>query len=249
MPLVATPRFSAASYRSTDVFGIADQPRDNVIVESNAAYMMGSTASARRKPQPRYVHGGGHRNKSSIPVGQNLVNEHTRPQDFTTTTHALHQYNRHSTPRPTHQFNLPQKNLSTFMSTNLGVPVPPKMPDERTGVGVRVGVREFTTRTDHAKGSREHYGGPADRGASHYVTANASQFTEPSVKLVVPPGKGGVDMTRSTGMQYIVPLGKVSDTTIESNYAATFRGMQNPDGVRPTFPDRGTFGMQVRRKW
>ena len=91
---------------------------------------------SRRKPQPRYVHGGGHRNKSTVNVGKNVVNEYSPPPEFTTTHNALYQYNQQLTPRPRHQFDLPQKNTSTFMALSHHVtPSPAGSSPRGPGVG------------------------------------------------------------------------------------------------------------------
>lgn len=61
------------------------------------------------------------------------------------------------------------------------------------------------------------------------------------VPLKVPPGKGGVDMTKSS-----IPLGRDYVPPTEAHTASMFRGTQIPEQNRMrTCPSRGTLGARV----
>ena len=127
-----------------------------------------------------------------------------------------------STPHPplappaAHKFNMPQKNTSTFMSTSLAVP-------EARGSTFEV----FATRTNHHLPHTDNYmppkAGPAN-GAAHYRTSSQMHYNTYDVQLKVPPGKGGVDMTRST-----IPLADSrcnERQAMQAHTASMFRGEQ-----------------------
>ena len=81
-------------------------------------------------------------------------------------------------------------------------------------------------------------------GVGHYATSMGTQFSEPGVALVVPPGKGGIDMTRS-----VVPLGSMNSGATPSAYptpaahtGSAYMGAQLPNGLQPRCPSRGSLG-------
>ena len=82
-------------------------------------------------------------------------------------------------------------------------------------------------------------GGSARPG--HYSTSYESHYTQPGTKLVVPPGKGGVDMTHSS-----VPLGRAAGGNLPTGVAhsaSMFTGQQVPEHARMrTCSSRGTLG-------
>lgn len=252
---VGTPRHQAvfkAKMEKTDVFGRgnADKAKRKDAIISTAHAMGRDSGSARRNPNPKFVHGGSFRNKSNVALDRNLVVDGAPPPDFSTTTNAA-QYDvtTQLSARRTHKFQLPQKNVSTYMTTamtNIAAPAPSP---QRTGpggilsVGRQRGVREFVTVTDHSQVQ-----GPSDRshalyqhpaaGSAHYKTSNNSHYLEhPELRLVVPPGKGGVDMTKST-----IPLGRDVGLPPETSHTQSmYRGhLQVP--VRATCASRGTLG-------
>ena len=75
----------------------------------------------------------------------------------------------------------------------------------------------------------------------HYNTSHASHYTDRRVPLVVPPGKGGVDMSKSN-----VPLGRDYVPPEESHTTSMFRGTQIPPHARAReCPSRGTLGARL----
>ena len=226
------------------VTGIADP-----VVVSTAVAMGQSVGSARRTVSPRFVHGGGFRNHSEVALDRNLVRDGAPSQDFSTTTHASMRYDSGAASTPRHKFHLPQKNVSTYMTTaisNVAPPSPaPRHADGPVRVGRQFGVKEFVTATDHLKVQ-----GPDDRGHPlyqttqpgliHYQTSNMGHYMEHhGHKLVVPPGKGGVDMTRST-----IPLGFDPQLAMETSHThSMFTGMQGER--RATCSSRGTLGTRL----
>jgi len=89
---------------------------------STTTLMGNATAHVTRTPQPRYVHGGGYRNTSRVALDRNLdIDGSAVPTDFTTMSHSLHSYHGDTAQKATHRFNLPQKNVSTFLNTSVTV--------------------------------------------------------------------------------------------------------------------------------
>lgn len=234
-PPMASPRHMATykqKMEATDIFGVGTwASADSQVKVSTASAMGGDTVLAQRRPHPRYVHGGGYRNTSMVSLDKNLV-EQLGPEapGFGTTTAAAGFRGPDGAPRPTHKFNMPQKNTSTFMSTSLAV----------ADGGPSVDL--FSTQTNHNLPYSDHYRSSAVGGAGHYNTSYNSHYSDTSgVRLRVPPGKGGVDMTRST-----IPLGDRDLPFTTAHSAAMYTGQQVPhtERVRPV-GSRGTLGAKV----
>jgi hypothetical protein len=222
------------------------------------------SASARLEPSPRLVHGGSFRGLSRVPLDRNAVGPNAPVPDFKTTTHAAFEQSsvvRDITGASTvgssfsassrqHRYELPQKNASTFLATSMvpGVHPPPSPinplssrargdPSARTSVGKVNGVAEFVTETDHARAQPGLYSHPPP-GYNHYVSANHQHYgvdRPSSLYRHAPPGKGGVDMTKST-----IPLGRDHYPMQPSHTHAEFLGM--PGEQRATCSSRGTLG-------
>ena len=123
---------------------------------------------------------------------------------------------RPGSPRATHRYELPQKNASTAFASSMG------------------------PRLAGPAGNR-----PQPVPPGFFTNMHRQHFTEyPGVPLVVPPGKGGVDMTGS-----VVPLGSDfhSTPTPEPHSHYAYTGAQL-DEIRHTCASRGTLGARGGRK-
>lgn len=208
VPAVGATRHGAAfksKLSRSDIFA-ASRVQGAAATESTAAAFARTTASASRRPQPRFVHGGAYRNRSQVALDRNLVASGAPALDFCTSDSVHFQWQRQNAPRPTHQFNLPHKNGSS-----LDVYMPETQRAQRNAAG-----------------------------PLHYTTSHTTQFTAyPGTTLMVPPGKGGVDMTRSS-----VPLG-VDDYPTERAHTATAFVGTGLDCTRASCPSRGTLGARL----
>lgn len=241
-----TPRYntSARGVQPTDPIGVRGvvKRRGDPPSMSAATAMGQSTQNVLRQPQPRYVHGGGYRNSSAVALDKNLMTEGMMPTDFSTMSHNVHSYNAEYAPKNKHRFDLPQKNTSTFLSTSLtvGASGPSAAPAPAAS------IRNLTTTTNH----HQAYPALLKSGSArhdHYNTSHASHYMPTdSSRLTIPPGKGGVDMTRSS-----VPLGRATGTqqAMETAHSASmFTGQQVPEHARMrTCPSRGTLGTRMGR--
>lgn len=235
-PPSASPRHMATfkqKMEATDIFGVGTwASSESQVKMSTASAMGGDTMLAQRQPNPRYVHGGGHRNTSMVSLDRNLVEQlgGDAPKFGTTTAAGLNWPD--GAPRPTHKFNMPQKNTSTFMSTSLAIP--------DGGDGATVDL--FSTQTNHNLPYSDHYRSKPVGGHQHYNTSYHSHYSDTAgVKLRVPPGKGGVDMTRST-----IPLGERDLPFTQAHSAAMYTGQQVPEAERVRcVGSRGTLGAKV----
>ena len=80
---------------------------------------------------------------------------------------------------------------------------------------------------------------PANSG--HFVATSAAHFSPRDAQLIRPPGKGGVDMTKSA-----VPLGRESLPPTQTHAQSVFLGRQVPPDERIRLcPSRGTLGVRV----
>ena len=237
---VRTSRYSHRA-KPTDIFGLRDTPRraDSSMSATHAMGMM--TENTPRKVTPRFVNGKGFRNESKTPLDRNLVLAGGAPStDYVSASHACMMYNGDSRPSVTHQFDLPQKNISTYMHRSLAVPI-------HTGGGAKlgmglpldIGLRTEATVTDH----HEKYPQNVTRYPArpdHFRTSHTSHYAErPETKLVVPPGKGGHDMTVSN-----VPLG--GDLMIRESHTQSAFLAHERIPVRPACASRGTLGTRLR---
>jgi hypothetical protein len=187
--------------------------------------MGASSARSPRKPQPRFVHGGGFRNNSHVALDRNLIAASAgwEPDFETTATSSFNPNTTKMSARPTHRFQLPQKNTSTFMSIAHCEPATVAPPRREHTVGKRMGVREFSTKTDYHQPHASHYAHATKVPADHYRTSHKSDFMDRHPKLVVPPGKGGVDVTRAT-----IKLSTGDYPTETTHYASVYTGQQLP---------------------
>jgi hypothetical protein len=230
----ATPRhgatFKGKNEATSDIFGTRTARKTRPETTSEA--MMAQTRHVERKRNPRLVHGGDFRYRSVIALDKNLGGP---PTDYTTTTGMVVGWPG-TGERPTHRFELPQKNVSTYLTTSLGVGA-----GHALGHSPRARMADFPTAADaYRTPSQTTYRSSALAGSAHFSTSHATHYAKPGGKLVVPLGKGGVDMTVS-----VVPLfegteGGPSNTTPHS--ASIFTGAQPPDGIRAACASRGTLG-------
>jgi len=237
------PRYNLVGGREmSDIFGTRGLGKQKTPEKSTTTAMGEMTATVARKPQPRYVNGADFRGQSQVALDKNLFADgQRRPQtDFTTVTHSMEW--RENSAGCAHRFDLPQKNTSTFLSTSLSVAVPG--PSQLSpGDRVRVGVRDFSTVTDHNNPHARNYLG-SKPPPGHYQTAHKTQFFDSGMPLVAAPGKGGFDRTLSN-----VPLsgaetgGRFTGT---AHSASMYLGEQPPERRR-TCASRGTLGTRPAR--
>ena len=79
---VSTPRFSATARQPTDIFGVRALPTPREPYVSTATAMGETAAGTSRRPQPRFVNGGGFRNASVVPLDRSLMSEGGPPPSF-----------------------------------------------------------------------------------------------------------------------------------------------------------------------
>jgi len=189
------------------------------------------------------VHGGTFRNRSvdGLPGGRQPEEDagvNMSPTKgglaITTTGGTYRPPDDDTRPKPRHRFDMPQKNISTFMHASMSVP-----PDDPES------FMPFATHTEHRRHSsayKDHYivHKPAN-GRTHYQTTNSSGYMPNFTGLVVPPGKGGHDMTASR-----LPIKQDTSAEMESHSRAIYRGAQlRPEDVPSLMGHTNTLGPKI----
>lgn len=237
----ATPRHQATFKSKMERSSVLAETV-NVPKTTTAGTMFAGAADFPRKVNPRFVNGGDFRNHSEVALGRNLTKPGVAEGELTTTSRSTWGAAGAPSQRPTHRFELPQKNTSTYLTTDMGPPAGAE-PRRPPTIG-RMTPSYLATRTDPTQPSQRVYRTSARGGVGHYATSMGTQFSEPGVALVVPPGKGGIDMTRS-----VVPLGSMNSGATPSAYptpaahtGSAYMGAQLPNGLQPRCPSRGSLG-------
>lgn len=188
------PRHQASFKKAlerTQVFAGEEDNSKSRFVTTHAA-LGADGAFATRKRNPRYVHGGAFRNAAveGLPGGrqpqeaEGINMSPTAGGIRATTTGATYQEPGETRHRPTHRFDMPQKNISTFMHASLAVPADDLYHDTR---------KPFATHTDHRRPSSAYKAyytrQEPTNGASHFTSDNRARYMPRWEGLVVPPGK------------------------------------------------------------
>jgi len=254
-----TPRHHAeyktkGERHAPDIFGVSRQRKAAPPAETTSQSMNSNCKGWALQPTPRFVNGGAFRNSSTVALGKNLVpaDGSYQKQDFATTQGTMLWGGGPIAQRPMHRFELPQKNTSTYLTTSLRPTdeIEPERIREHGSVG-RVNARPERSmgRASTSHGvppSQLSYGKPPMGGITHFLTTNAQHYVEhPGTRLVVPPGKGGVDRSLS-----MVPLGSDFDasTPMPQPHSQTVFTGQQLDELRHTCASRGTLGARGGRK-
>ena len=239
-----TPRHHApfkivGEAHTDDVFGKLNDMQTKV--ETSAQAMNASTGTWQLKPKPRFVNGGSFRNVSTVALDRNLAKYgDAMDQDYGTTASSTWWGSPGGT-RAVHRFDQPQKNTSTYLMTSMQPS--PRMAEKQREEGAvgRLNARapDMSRTQLHGRPSQMSYRQPAMSGTDHFMTTQGQHFIDHKTRLVVPPGKGGVDRSMSD-----VPLGSDFDSTTmtpQPHSHVAYTGAQL-DELRQTCASRGTLG-------
>lgn len=276
VPAVGATRHGAAfksKLSRSDIFA-ASRVQGAAATESTAAAFARTTASASRRPQPRFVHGGAYRNRSQVALDRNLVASGgaraSRPAcvalrvPFTLAPlpppHPIGGAAPAAVPpaAPSPAAALPA--AAPLVMIRRGPPCDGSLASTAPALDFCTSDSvHFQWQRQNAPRPTHQFNLPHKNGSSldvympetqraqrnaagplHYTTSHTTQFTAyPGTTLMVPPGKGGVDMTRSS-----VPLG-VDDYPTERAHTATAFVGTGLDCTRASCPSRGTLGARL----